>query len=106
MLRCWPEEGWYGPWVLPNMVLGGFFTAEREKMLAVGGCDPLFDSYAFEETSLITKLIAAYHDYVIPLTERYALHVEDEAIGESREMKYALFRQAHQRYFGLFLQKP
>lgn len=104
LLQKWPH-GFYGPWVLPNMVLGGFFAVNRAKALAVGGCDPLFNSYAFEETSLITKLIACYHDYVIPLTERFALHIEDTMIGESREKKYALFRQAHQRYFELFLQR-
>ncbi|MBA2678458.1 MAG: glycosyltransferase family 2 protein [Ktedonobacteraceae bacterium] len=105
MLRKWPS-GLYGPWMLPNMVLGGFFTVAREKALAVGGCDPLFPSYSFEETSLITKVIASFHDYVIPLTRRFALHLEDTTIGETRDMKYALFRKAHQRYFEVFLAQP
>lgn len=103
MLQQWPEDGFYGPWVLPNMVLGGFFTVNREKALAVGGCDPLFNTYAFEETSLVTRLVACYHEYVIPLIEHFALHIEDDSIGENREMKYRLFRQAHQRYFQEFL---
>lgn len=103
MLRQWPADGFYGPWMLPNMVLGGFFAVDREKALGVGGCAPLFDSYAFEETSLVTKLIAAYHDYAIPLTEYYALHLEDPLIGEKREMKRRLFRDAHRRYFEVFL---
>lgn len=102
-LQNWPQNGFYGPWVLPNMVLGGFFTMNREKALAVGGCAPLFDVYAFEETSLVTRLIAFYHDYVIPLTEHFAIHIEDTTIGERREDKYKLFRNAHFRYFELFL---
>jgi glycosyltransferase involved in cell wall biosynthesis len=103
MLRQWPADGFYGPWMLPNMVLGGFFAVDREKALGVGGCAPLFNAYAFEETSLVTKLIATFHDYVIPLTDSYALHLEDPTIGERSEMKRRLFRDAHLRYFEVFL---
>lgn len=101
--RAWPMSGFYGPWMLPNMVLGGCFAVSREKALAVGGCSPLFDAYAFEETSLVTKLLASFGEYVIPLTQYFALHLEDTTIGEAHDMKYALFRKAHRRYFEQFL---
>ncbi len=30
-LRNWPKNGFYGPWMLTNMVLGGLFIVDRKK---------------------------------------------------------------------------
>lgn len=102
--RNWPIGNFFGPWILPNMVLGGFFMVHRESALAVNGFDPSFVGYGFTETSLPTKLIARYGNYVVPVVEGVCLHIDDESEGLSRRQKDELFRQKHAQYFNRYLE--
>lgn len=98
----WPQSGYLGPWMLPNMVLGGCFMVPTVVALSVGGQDLRFRNYGFTETSLITKLIIYANAYVIPISSHMCVHVETKGAAE-RHRKDQLFRRAHERFFGEYL---
>ncbi len=102
--RNWPVGNFFGPWILPNMVLGGFFMIDRESALAVNGFDRSFVGYGFTETSLPTKLIARYDHYVVPVIDGVCLHIDDDSEGPSRGEKNELFQQKYARYFNHYLE--
>lgn len=104
-LRLWPKDGWLGPWILANMVLGGLFTVNRKYALEVGGCSDMFEFYGFEETSLCTKLIVVYDSYVIPVTTSNAIHLEVKNPLMSRKTKNKFFRKSHGVFFNKFLKQ-
>ncbi len=101
--RHWPKEGFLGPWILPNMVLGGFFMVRRVAALFVGGFDHSFQGYGFTETSLPTKLIAAFGHFVVPVVGSGCLHIEDPNANASRRIKDEAFRKRHHYYFSHYL---
>ncbi|PJE64770.1 MAG: hypothetical protein COU90_00685 [Candidatus Ryanbacteria bacterium CG10_big_fil_rev_8_21_14_0_10_43_42] len=102
--RNWPIGSFFGPWILSNMVLGGFFMVDREAAFEVNGFDRSFVGYGFTETSLPTKLIARYSHYVVPVIEGVCLHIDDESEWPSRSEKNALFREKHAQYFNRYLE--
>lgn len=57
------------------------------------------------ETSLVTKLIACYSTYVVPIIRSNNLHVEDSKITISKAKKDILFQKAHKKYFENYLNK-
>ena len=103
-LRRWPTAGFLGPWMLPNMVLGGLFTVDRREAIRVGGCSSLFAEYGFEETSLVTKLVAAAGHYIIPVRRPRATHLET-GHSTDRDLKDLMFQKYHRVYFESFLNK-
>lgn len=102
--RNWPH-GFYGPWILPNMVLGGLFTAETNSCKMVKGFDKNFNKYGFVETSLVSKLIACYGTYVVPIIGGINFHVEDKEVSIPKIKKDLLFQKAHKKYFDDYLNK-
>lgn len=101
--RDWPKSGFFGPWLLPNMVLGGFFVVDRESSLVANGFDTSFQGYGFTETSLPTKLIAGYGHFVVPVARGGCVHIEDKKTNVSREEKDRIFRMKHEYYFNDYL---
>ncbi|HCH59340.1 MAG TPA: hypothetical protein DEV73_01845 [Candidatus Zambryskibacteria bacterium] len=101
-LKKWPESGKVGPWVLPNMVLGGCFVVNREQAISVNGCSGVFGKYGFEETSLVTKLMVKYQSYLVPITERYAIHIYDKESGIEKHERDLLFQKTHEIYFNKY----
>lgn len=104
-LKNWPEIGNVGPWFISNMVLGGQFAFDRKKAKSVGGCSELFNIYGFEETSLVTKMIASFDSYVIPVLTSNSIHLELEQPQMSRSEKDRYFRMSHHTYFNKFLKQ-
>lgn len=102
-LRHWPKMGMLGPWALSNMVLGGLFGFSTELARKVEGCDKLFSDYGFEETSLVTKLIALEHCQVAPVFSNYAIHVSDPESTLPQVEKDHFFQKAHALYFKKYL---
>lgn len=102
--KNWPIDKLFGPWILPNMVLGAFFMVRRESSLAVNGFDRSFVGYGFTETSLPTKLVALYGHYVVPVTDGTCLHIDDDSEWLSRYEKNRSFRQKHTQYFNHYLE--
>lgn len=102
-LSRWSTGGFLGPWMLPNMVLGGLFTVERKNAVDVGGCSAIFGPYGFEETSLVTKLMAKFGTYIVPNSKSFCLHLEDKNTSISRTAKDHLFRKTHDIYFNKYL---
>ena len=104
-LKNWPKEGKLGPWVLSNMVLGGCFAVLREQVLKVNGCSGVFGKYGFEETSLVTKLMAKHHSFVIPVVDRYAIHIYDKLSAIEKQKRDSLFRKTHAIYFNQYIKQ-
>lgn len=104
-LRNWPQNTFFGPWLLPNMVLGGFFMVDRHRALSVGGFSRIFSKYGFTETSLITKIIAKYGDFVLPSLAPILVHLHDGGVALSQEEKDLLFQRAHAIYFDRYLKQ-
>lgn len=103
--RNWPKDGYFGPWLLTNMVLGGFFMVDRWDSLSVNGFDASFRGYGFTETSLPTKLIAAYGHYIVPVVENGCIHIEDKKANLARSEKDRAFRIKHEYYFNNYLKR-
>jgi hypothetical protein len=101
-LNNWSTFGHLGPWILPNMVLGGLFAVNRKEAVFVNGCSNMFGKYGFEETSLVTKLMARYGSYVIP-DSIFALHLVDKNSILARDEKDLLFQRTHDIYFNKYL---
>ena len=76
----------------------------RAAALAVNGFDRSFVGYGFTETSLPTKLIALYGQYVVPVIDGTCLHIDDDSEWLSRHEKNRLFRQKHAQYFNHYLE--
>lgn len=102
-LRSW--RGMVGPFLLPNMVLGGCFAVPTTPALAVGGFEESFEQYGFTETTLVAKLIAEGIP-VIPQIRSAALHVEWNPAHQSQSQRNERFRQAHRQFFTSFMAKP
>ena len=103
--RQWPSNGWLGPWTIANMVLGGFFGVDRASAMAAGGFEAPFRPYGFVETTLIAKLLAHHHAFVIPVDGPSAVHVYVEGVALPTAKRDELFRVAHARFFREFLQR-
>jgi len=101
----WPESGKLGPWVLPNMVLGGCFALLRENAISVNGCSYVFGKYGFEETSLVTKLMAKYGSFIIPVVDRYAIHIYDDVSAIEKSERDTLFQKTHAIYFNQYIKQ-
>lgn len=104
-LKRWPKDGKLGPWMLPNMVLGGCFALLKKHAMSVNGCSGIFGKYGFEETSLVTKLMAKYHSYLIPVIDRYAVHMFDDESAIKKKKRDALFQKTHAIYFNQFIKQ-
>ena len=102
-LRNWPKTGFLGPWVLSNMVLGGLFGISTNHARKVGGCDSIFSNYGFEETSLVTKLIAIKNTFVVPVKQNYAIHMLDSESMLTRKKKDYFFQKSHKLNFKKYL---
>lgn len=103
LFRKWPKDGFFGPWSLPNMVLGGFFMVQRKEALLVGGFNESFSDYGFTETSLPTKLIAKFNHFVVPVNSNVNIHVGNQDIDISKEEKDLIFKKKHEYYFLEFM---
>lgn len=101
--RNWPKTGFVGPWLLTNMVLGGFFMLNRKDSLSVGGFDKSFKGYGFTETSLPTKLVAAFDHFVIPVTVGGCIHVGSKETEITKSKKDKIFKEKHKHYFDHYL---
>jgi len=101
--RKWPSTGFLGPWLLTNMVLGGFFIVRTDEAKMVGGFDPAFTGYSFTETSIPTKLIAAYGTYIIPIPQGACVHVDNPSVNITIREKNRLFQDKHRFYFQMYL---
>lgn len=104
-LRHWPGNGKLGPWVLPNMVLGGCFALLKDQAIKVNGCSGVFGKYGFEETSLVTKLMAKYHSYVVPVVDKYAIHIYDKSSAIEKQERDSLFQKTHAIYFNQYIKQ-
>ncbi len=104
-LKDWPKSGKLGPWVLPNMVLGGCFASMKVQSIAVNGCSGDFGAYGFEETSLVTKLMAKFNAFVIPVVDRYSIHIYDESSAIDKGKRDSLFQKTHAIYFNQYIKQ-
>ena len=102
-LSDWPKSGQFGPWCLANMVLGGFFTVDRGKAIEINGCSPYFGKYGFVETSLVTKVLAKFDDFIIPVIKSHAVHLFNKQASFDKSKRDLLFRKAHDLYFNHYL---
>lgn len=102
-LKVWPKSRFLGPWVLPNMILGGFFMVNTNQAKNVKEFNNSFGKYGFTETSLITKLVARYQTFVIPILEGGGIHAEDKDVSLAKKERDRLFRIKHKLYFNKFL---
>lgn len=101
----WPSTGHFGPWILPNMVLGGLFCVNTEHALSVGGFDERFSTYGFEETTLVTNLIIMRQTFIIPVLSAFSKHIESNNNISTRHDKDKLFRRAYAHYFYVFMKE-
>ncbi|EPH0093481.1 glycosyltransferase [Pluralibacter gergoviae] len=101
----WPNSGSFGPWILPNMVLGGLFCVNTNDALSVGGLDHRFSKYGFEETTLVTNLIIMKKSFIIPALNGFSKHVEKNNEQVIRNKKNKLFRRAHKLFFCEFMKE-
>jgi glycosyltransferase involved in cell wall biosynthesis len=101
--RKWSKDGFFGPWFLTNMVLGGFFMVDTESSKEVNGFDDAFGGYGFTETSLPTKLIAGCGHFLVPVMQGGCLHIDDEKLNVSRKNKDKIFWEKHDFYFNRYL---
>jgi glycosyltransferase involved in cell wall biosynthesis len=104
-LRSWPRTGFLGPWTIANMVLGGLFACNRDLARFCGGFEAINGPYGFVETTLVAKLIAIMGCPVVPLTAKFALHIEDRTVAIPRDQRDQLYQAAHHRFFGAFLHR-
>lgn len=98
-------RGAVGPFILPNMVLGGCFAVPGGPALHVGGFDDSFDTYGFTETTLVARLVANGFP-VVPQVCSSALHVEWNPSHQAQAERNIRFREAHQRFFHSFMARP
>ncbi|WP_216893925.1 glycosyltransferase family 2 protein [Nocardia alni] len=98
--RRW--HGTVGPWLLPNMVLGGCFAVPVEAALDAGGFDESFTGYGWTETSLIARLIAC-GVRVIPQVSVPAVHVEHNPAHHNQRIRDTALAAAHRRFYTEFL---
>lgn len=101
--KNWPNDGFFGPWFLTNMVLGGFFMVDTEDAKRCNGFDLSFSGYGFTETSLPTKLVAGFRNYLVPITQGGCLHIDDEKLNVPRKEKDKIFWDRHDFYFNHYL---
>ncbi len=101
--KNWPKNGFLGPWMITNMVLGGFFMVRTRDARKVGCFEKSFAGYGFTETSLPTKLIAALNYFVVPVPLAGGLHIESKSSTLTRIEKDSLFRKKHFKYFNEYL---
>ena len=64
----------------------------------LGGCDPRFRKWGFEETTLAAKLIAIERTFVIPAALFTAIHVWDSSVTVKGEQRSRLFKEAHAKF--------
>lgn len=102
-LKTFPSK--FKAWVLPNMVLGGFFTVNTGHAVSVGGFDSEFSGYGFTETTLVTKLVSAANALVIPVVGDGAIHLEIQAVALTQDERNRRFRMRHDTYFNDYLRK-
>jgi len=102
-LKAWPN-GFYGPWILPNMVLGGLFVIDRNHGLRVGGFSESFRKHGFTETTLIVKLVGKYHDFVVPQVRGGGIHLGGKNVDISEPARKELFRKAYKKFHSEYLQ--
>ena len=101
--RNWPVGGYLGPWMLPNMVLGGCFAIDRALAVSLGGFDRAFTGYGFTETSLATKAVAISNTYVVPVVNGPCIHIEDKELVIPRIEKDRIFWERHRFFFDEYL---
>ncbi len=101
--RKWSKDGFFGPWFLTNMVLGGFFMVDTDSSKKVNGFDDAFEGYGFTETSLPTKLIAGCGHFLVPVAQGGCLHIDDGKVNVSRQDKDKIFWEKHDFYFNRYL---
>ena len=87
------------------MVLGGCFALLRENAIEVNGCSGMFGKYGFEETSLVTKLMAKYDSFIIPVVDRYAVHIYDDLSAIEKSDRDTLFQKTHAIYFNQYIKQ-
>lgn len=104
-LKKWPKSGYLGPWIISNMVLGGLFALNKYEAKTVGGCSEIFNFYGFEETSLVSRIIASFNSFVIPVLTSNSIHLGVEKPFLSRAEKDKLFQKSHNLYFNNFLKQ-
>ena len=98
--RHW--TGMWGPWALPNMVLGGCFAVPATAAMQLGGFDESFSSYGFTETTLVARLIALGIP-VVPQVKSAAVHVETNPAHYTQQERNTFFRLAHRKFFTEFM---
>jgi glycosyltransferase involved in cell wall biosynthesis len=101
--KKWPTNKKYGPWLLPNMVLGGAFSVKTKYAKSVNGMELKFKQYGFTETPFVTKIIALHDACVVPMTKSIAIHIDDNKISINKKKKDQLFKKAHSKYFNHYL---
>lgn len=101
--RKWPKSGYFGPWFLTNMVLGGFFIVSTDASRKANGFDNAFEGYGFTETSLPTKLIAGFGHYLVPVIKGGCIHIDNDEVNVSRSEKDSIFWKKHDFYFNHYL---
>jgi glycosyltransferase involved in cell wall biosynthesis len=101
--RKWPKKGFFGPWFLTNMVLGGFFIVDTKDSKKCHGFDLSFKGYGFTETSLPTKLIAGFDHFLVPVHIGGCIHIDDYEVNVSRKEKDKIFWEKHDFYFNNYL---
>lgn len=105
-LNAWPRNGWFGPWMLPEMCLGGFFVVPTADARALGGFDEDFDGYGYEETTLVARLMAHTGALLVPRIDCRNIHVDILDGPQSREDKDEMLRQSYEKYHRVFLEQP
>lgn len=90
--------GYYGPWSLPNMLLGGFFGVSTAYACAQDTGDPRFDAQGYEKASLVTRLLSMKNIAVIPVPGGFSKHIESRHASALRRVKERVFRQAFARW--------
>jgi len=69
----------------------------------VNGFDKKFLGYGFTETSLPTKLIAKYNNFVVPVPFKGCIHIDDKKISLTKKERDKIFRKKHNYYFNNYL---
>ncbi|MBI2103497.1 glycosyltransferase family 2 protein [Candidatus Woesebacteria bacterium] len=99
--RDW--KGNWKAWILPLMAMGGFYAVNRREAVNVGYFNESFKGYGYTETSVPSKLIAKYNDFLIPILSGGSIHVDDKITNISREEKDRIFKIKHDFYYNKFL---
>jgi glycosyltransferase involved in cell wall biosynthesis len=100
---CRKWKGKYKVWVLPNIILGGFFMVDRLASNKVGGFSNAFSGYGFTEITLSTKLIAHQNSFAIPVPVGGGGHIEDADVNLTRTEKDVRFREKHNLFYNIYL---